>query len=50
LILTQYHFAALVLIAIGPLLALSRLIRLPESLLLFAVGVLSVPDPCSARP
>jgi NhaP-type Na+/H+ or K+/H+ antiporter len=40
-ILTQYHFAALVLIAIGPLLALSRLIRMPESLLLFAMGLLS---------
>ncbi len=40
-ILTQYHLAAIIIAAVGPLLALARVIRAPESILLVSVGVLS---------
>ena len=38
-ILTHYQFAALVIAAIGPILALARVVGAPESLVLFGVGL-----------
>ncbi|HKG77323.1 MAG TPA: cation:proton antiporter [Beijerinckiaceae bacterium] len=37
--MTEYQFVALLLASIGPLLALARLLRAPESLVLFGVGL-----------
>src|SRR5215212_5863810 len=36
---TEYQFLALLLAGIGPLLALARMLRAPESLVLFGVGL-----------
>jgi CPA1 family monovalent cation:H+ antiporter len=39
--LTEYHFVALILAGIGPLLAVARRLRAPGSLVLFAAGLLA---------
>ncbi|MDQ4061043.1 MAG: cation:proton antiporter [Pseudomonadota bacterium] len=39
--MTQYQFVALVLAGIGPLLAIAKYVRAPESLVLFGTGVLA---------
>jgi CPA1 family monovalent cation:H+ antiporter len=43
--LTQYHLAAILIAVIGPLLALARRFRVPESMLLFGVGAASTMIP-----
>lgn len=43
--MSSYHFAALVLVIIGPVLALSRAVGAPPSLVLFAMGLASTVVP-----
>ena len=43
--LTHYHLAALILAVVGPLLALAKRLRIPESMMLFAAGLASTVVP-----